>query len=67
MKRERGVGAQWSTKTHKHKQTCPDCYLYDGCGVGRGEDGRVVVNVRDVDVKGDGGGHGRRATVERLH
>lgn len=43
------------------------CYLYDGCGVGRVEDRRVVVNVGDVDVKGDSGGHGGRATVERLH
>lgn len=41
--------------------------LYDGCAVGRGEDGRVVVNVGDVDVKGDSGGHGGGATVERLH
>lgn len=44
-----------------------ECYLYDGCGVGRGEDRRVVVNVGDVDVNGDSGGHGRRATVKCLH
>ncbi len=43
------------------------CYLYDGCGVGRVEDRRVVINVGDVDVKGDSGGHGGRAAVEGLH
>lgn len=44
-----------------------NCYLYDGCGVGRGEDRGVVVNIGDVDVQGDSGGHGWRATVKRLY
>lgn len=42
-------------------------YLKDGGGVWRGEDRGVVVDVRDVDVEDDGGGHGGRAAVEGLH
>lgn len=58
------------TLAHKHAsitKCAHSRYLNDGCGVGRGEDRGVVVNVGDVDVKGDSGGHGGRATVERLH
>lgn len=42
-------------------------YLHDGCGVGRSEDRRVVINVGDINVNCDSGGHGRRATVKRLY
>jgi len=46
-----------------HSQT----YLNDGSGVGRSENRRVVINVGDVDVNCNSGGHGRRTTVECLH
>ena len=66
--RERkGRGVQSITKAHKPTLTRTDCYLHDGCGVGRGEDRRVVVDIRHVDVQDDGGGHGGGAAVERLH
>lgn len=50
-----------------HEQTLKEDYLYDSRGVGRGEDRRVVVNIRNVNVYGDSRGHGRGAAVERLH
>ena len=43
-----------------------DPYLDVGGGVGRGEDRRVVVDVRHVDVDCDGGGHGGGSAVKRL-
>lgn len=57
---------------HKHtsaKQTGKkgDGYLEHDGGVWRGEDRRVVVDVGNVDVEDDGGGHGGRAAVEGLH
>lgn len=42
-------------------------YLEDGGGVWRGEDRGVVVDIGDVNVEDDGGGHGGRAAVEGLH
>lgn len=66
-----------STQLHKvrhHKPTASGhtgnkggSYLEDGGGVWRGEDRRVVVDIGNVDVEDDGGGHGGRAAVEGLH
>lgn len=42
-------------------------YLEDGGGVWRGEDRRVVVDIGNINVEDDGGGHGGRATVKGLN
>ena len=39
-------------------------YLYDSSEVGRGEGGRVVIDVRDVYVDHHGGGHGGDSTIQ---
>lgn len=41
-------------------------HLDDSGGIGWGEDGRVVIHVRNLHVDGDGGGHCRRAAVKCL-
>lgn len=52
---------------HTHISKHTDCYLYDSCGVGRIEGRGVVVNIGDINVNSDSGGHSRRATVKCLH